>query len=231
MRLFDGVGGDVRYIDEFETDKENPYYMTDAPETDGGPVRSVIVFRLRPMAIKPQAPSGRIHRARTTEVSEVPIEEQHTERMFVEPNREPYEAERREARLVLAFKQHLAQQGHEPIRLRVLPGGEAKPLYSDLYVPTLRLIVEAKGTVERGSVRMALGQLLDYGRFVENARCAVLLPGKPRPDIISLIHRANVELFWQNGDGFEHNVVGQLRRDNPRPIASSSGVSPRVRSW
>src|SRR4029453_9270954 len=42
---------------------------------------------------------------------------------------------------------------------------QAKPLSSDLYVGGV-LLVEAKGTIERGAVRMALGQLLDYGRFV-----------------------------------------------------------------
>ena len=159
LRVFSGAGGVVRYIDEFEVDNSVPYYMTDAAETGGGAVRSVIVFRLRPMTIYPQAPANSTHRAITTEVSEVAIEEQHTERMFVQPNRELYEAERREARLVLRFKDFLARQGHKPTRLRVLPEGEAKPLYSDLYVPELGLIVEAKGTVERGSIRMALGQL------------------------------------------------------------------------
>ena len=31
------------------TDTGQPYYFTDAPETGGGPLRTVIVFRLRPV--------------------------------------------------------------------------------------------------------------------------------------------------------------------------------------
>jgi hypothetical protein len=64
---------------------------------------------------------------------------------------------------------------------------QAKPLYSDLYVAGV-LLVEAKGTIERGAVRMALGQLLDYGRFVpKEVRRAVLLPSEPRRDVLALI--------------------------------------------
>jgi hypothetical protein len=47
-------------------------------------------------------------------------------------------------------------------RLKIKPVGEALPLYSDLYDSQLRLIIEAKGTVTRDAIRMAVGQLLDY---------------------------------------------------------------------
>jgi hypothetical protein len=52
LRLFKGVRGEVEYLGEFETDEELPFYNTDAPEADDGPVRSVIVFRLRPLMQK-----------------------------------------------------------------------------------------------------------------------------------------------------------------------------------
>jgi hypothetical protein len=41
-----------------------------------------------------------------------------------------------------------------------------------------------------GSIRMALWQLLDYRRFVKQARCAILVPSKPRPDIAELVRSA-----------------------------------------
>jgi hypothetical protein len=72
------------------------------------------------------------------------------------------------------FCRHLRSKGYTVNRLQVLPQGEAKPIFSDLYVPEIPLLVEAKGTVERGSIRMALGQLMDYRRFVNGARCAIL---------------------------------------------------------
>jgi hypothetical protein len=36
LRVFDGAGGVVTYMDEFELADDDPYYMTNAPETDGG---------------------------------------------------------------------------------------------------------------------------------------------------------------------------------------------------
>jgi hypothetical protein len=49
LRGFEGVSEEVEYLGEFETAQEQPYYTTDAPEAGDGPVRSVIVFRLRPL--------------------------------------------------------------------------------------------------------------------------------------------------------------------------------------
>ena len=79
-------------------------------------------------------------------------------------------------------------------------------MFSDLYVPEIPPLVEAKGTVERGSIRMALGQLLDYRRFVAQARCAILVPSRPRPDIVELVRTAGVELYWPENAGFSASV-------------------------
>jgi hypothetical protein len=40
-----------------------------------------------------------------------------------------------------------------------------RTLNSDVYDATRRNLVEAKGTGTREAVRMAIGQLADYGRF------------------------------------------------------------------
>ena len=159
----------------------------------------------------PQPPASRFHLADATTVTAVPVEEQFTERMYIEPAREPYEAERREAGLALAFRDHLTAEGHIVTRLKILPEGEAKPIFSDLYVAAEGLLVEAKGSVERGAIRMALGQLLDYRRFVPNARCAILLPDKPRQDLVALIQSAGVGLYWQEGNQFrEEPAIGDV---------------------
>jgi hypothetical protein len=203
LRLFEGAGGEITYLGEFAVDTSRPFYTTDAPETGGGPVRKVIVFRLRPQLAVPHQPTSHFSLAHRTSVTVVPVEEQFTERMVVEPQRETYEAERREARLALAFRDFLTGQGHVVTRLQIQPEGEAKPIFSDLYVEAMGLLVEVKGSVERGAIRMALGQLLDYRRFVEAAECAILLPERPRPDLVSLIQSADVGLYWQEGDRFE----------------------------
>jgi hypothetical protein len=72
-----------------------------------------------------------------------------------------------------------------------------------LYVESTNLLVEVKGSVERGAIRMAVGQLRDYRRFVEAAGCAILLPERPRQDLVALIQSAGVGLHWQSRDRFE----------------------------
>jgi len=47
LRLFSGARGTVTYEGEFSVDDQRPWFLADAPETGGGPIRKVIVFRLR----------------------------------------------------------------------------------------------------------------------------------------------------------------------------------------
>jgi hypothetical protein len=208
LRVFDGARGLVTYVDEFELADDEPYYRTDAPETDDGPTRQVIVFRLRPLTIA-AAPSSPIDPLLKTQVETVPVEQQLTEKTWVAPNAEGHEAERREQKLVLTYRDHLLRRGVDATRLKLVPDGEHKPLFTDLYSADLNLLVEAKGTGERGSIRMALGQLADYRRFISpTPMCAILLPQPPRPDLAALLKAENVVAIWQDGARFEDSVGG-----------------------
>lgn len=203
IRLFDGSGGDVTYIGAFELDRERPYYVTDAPETGGGPVRSVFVFQLRPIDVAPGAPAGFPPPVLETNVDKVAIEAMNSERAFVEPARSEYEAERRESALVQRYVREAESAGHIVRRLKIQPAGEAKPIFCDVYIEDQNLLIEAKGAVDRQSVRMAIGQLLDYCRFTEPmAQCAILLPSRPREDLVELIRSVDIELIWEYHGGF-----------------------------
>jgi hypothetical protein len=215
LRVFDGVAKSVVYMGEFALDTSDPWYTTDAPESGGGPVRTVIVFRLRPLDGLPNEPtmlpSTMLVRPGTTAV---PVEQQHTERAVVEPSREPYEAERREQKLVHQLQQHLERLDRTVCRLRIVPPGEAKPLFTDLYDDATGTLIEAKGTVERGAIRMAIGQLADYRRFVDNARyCAVLLPSRPRQDLLALLRAEAIHAIWPEGRRFVDTADGTLVGD------------------
>jgi hypothetical protein len=203
LRVFEGARGTVTYVGEFEVDPEHPWYEADAPETNDGPLRKVIVFRLRPIDAQAQptrSTLGRLIHAAQETVKTIPIEQQLTERSFVNPNREPYEAERKEANLVQALAAYLQKSGHHVSRHQILPDGETRPLFTDLYDKDLDLLVEAKGSGTRENVRMALGQLADYGRFLPTAARAVLLPAKPnRTDLVALAHSENVAVLWPEG--------------------------------
>jgi hypothetical protein len=202
LRVFDGARGVVRYRGEFVVDDVEPYYVTDAPETGDGPLRQVIVFRLQPVDADVEATSA-IDALLHSRVERVPVERQMTEVAWVNPRAEGHEANRREQRLVLAYRDHLIAQGHDDIgRLKIVPEGEHKPLFTDLYCRDLDLLVEAKGTAERGAIRMAIGQLADYRRFITpTPTCAILVPSQPRRDLLSLLKAEDIAVVWPDGNG------------------------------
>jgi len=220
LRGFEGTGGEVIYKGRFELAADDPWYTTDAPETGGGPIRSVIVFRLQPIDITPASPRGPLPSARTIVIL-VPVEERNTERMVVEPSREPYEAERRESELVQRFKAAMEKEGRSAGRLKITPEGEAKPIFTDLYFKEEGLLVEAKGSTDRMSVRMAIGQLMDYRRFAKaKCRCAVLLPSRPRADLVQLLSYAGIALYYPNARKFDAVFPRKpsRRRTEDRPL-------------
>jgi hypothetical protein len=211
LRLFDGARGSVKYMGEFALDAEVPIYTTDAPESRTGIVRSVIVFRMRPLDTRASPGASVLDRVAREGVEHVAVEQQWTEKAFIASRRREDEAERREKKLVLAFEEQLVRQGHSVDRLKIVPPGEAKPLFCDLIDNTTNTLYEAKGTVERGSIRMAIGQLLDYARFVEpRPRLAALFPSKPRADLLELLASAGVEVVWQDGKKFARLGLAEI---------------------
>ncbi|WP_234789446.1 hypothetical protein [Mycolicibacterium fortuitum] len=100
-------------------------------------------------------------------------------------------AVQKEARLTERFQQYLETHGHQVLRYRITPAG-IPSLYSDLADTTENILYEAKGTADRMSVRLALGQILDYGRYVEGSRLAVLLPEAPTDDLVGLLEQHGI---------------------------------------
>lgn len=124
---FRASGAIVTYLGEFEL---VDYYFTDAHETaDSSVSRQVIVFRLRPKGEVPvDLPHLPVTPRSSATVRVVPVEASNSERAYVSPDRQPYEAERREAALVHRYREHLESLGHTVSRLLVIPPGESRPL-------------------------------------------------------------------------------------------------------
>lgn len=138
------------------------------------------------------------------EVTEVDVEAQHVGTFQTSVQGRSTEADRREQRLVRAYRQHLESRGHRVLRHKYSTQRFASPLFSDLIDVTEGVLYEAKGDVRRTSVRMAIGQLLDYRRFESDSmRLAVLLPRWPSRDLVALVHSVPASVVWRTGLGFD----------------------------
>ena len=112
-------------------------------------------------------------------------------------------AERREAALITKYLEFRRASALPRLqRLKIKPTGEVQPLFTDIYDPMTKLIIEAKGTVTREAIRMAVGQLLDYSRFVDQPKLAVLLPEVPGgEDLLGLLHSHSIAVIAPTSDG------------------------------
>jgi hypothetical protein len=76
-------------------------------------------------------------------------------------------------------------------------------LYCDLWDITTQTLIEAKATVSREHLRTAVGQLLDYGRFADALHKTVLVPSRPRPDLLAYLASVGITAVYPVGDGWE----------------------------
>lgn len=115
------------------------------------------------------------------------------------------EATRFEAALVDRFRQHLTAAKHRVRRYRIIPGGSSTGMYTDVADTTSKVLYEAKGSADRMAVRLALGQVLDYGRYVRrrvpDLKLALLLPRYPPSDILELLEEHDVGCVVELGSG------------------------------
>ncbi|WP_167153010.1 restriction endonuclease [Streptomyces sp. MBT27] len=205
LELFKSTAkGVVARLGQFVLDEKEPHYTTDAPGTDGV-IRTVIMFRLRPVDQAAPKADLPLEPVKSTQVKDVAIEQHNVEQMTVSSSGRSRQSERREAKLVKAYSRYLATRGHHITRKKIIPEGEVKALYTDLYDATDELLIEAKANVTREAIRMAIGQLFDYRRHLEpKPAIALLLPSKPRLDLLKLCHAAEVaaQVIWPEGDEF-----------------------------
>jgi hypothetical protein len=89
-----------------------------------------------------------------------------------------------------------------PCRYRIrLPGGSAT-LYSDIADTTHGVLYEAKGVSSREAVRMAIGQVLDYQRYVKSGPLvSILLPSAPAADLRLLLEELGIGCVYETSRG------------------------------
>ena len=126
-------------------------------------------------------------------------------------------ARRTEQQLVRRYREWLRGRGGDLVRVR-FDLTDGRRLAADGYDPSSQLLVEAKGSVRRNDIRMAIGQLFDYQRLMGHpVALAVLLPEYPAVDIVELLHSIRITVIWPSGDGFEERRSAEdgLATDRP----------------
>lgn len=109
-------------------------------------------------------------------------------------------ARREESQLVKRFESWLTSQGHQIERARIRPIGEANYLVTDTYDVDSKVLYEAKSSCDRATIRLAVGQLLDYLRFLPDADGAILLPDEPSYDLQSFVAACGLGLTYASAD-------------------------------
>jgi hypothetical protein len=147
-------------------------------------------------------------------VTEVPLEQSVAGRFAVDRKlTEPADRERREAALQQAYAEHLQSLGHCVIRNAITVPGQPGTLYTDLYDATTDDLIEVKSSSDRNTIRLALGQILDYARYVKPRTCTILLPSPPARDLIDLLNSLEVRALWLTQDRrFEYSRSGSTER-------------------
>lgn len=127
-------------------------------------------------------------------------------------------ARRREASLVDDYSAHLRGLGHDLGRHRIPISGGGQ-LATDLFDRSDNVLYEAKSGVDRSTIRLGLGQMLDYRRLLdaEDLRYRLLLPSRPLDELVELLACYDVGVTWPDDD---------LWRDEP---PSSLDLAPEAR--
>lgn len=213
-----------RYMGQFAVDPQEPWRREESP--DGrGEIRSAIVFRLNRLRTSstPQTHTESYSPELTLRSgAEVIDPEASQTSRFNRAAQEESVATRRERSLENTFHQYLRDAGRQPSRLRIRIAGQSNPLYTDTWDSAANELYEAKGSVSRNDVRLAVGQLLDYRRHITPppSRCTVLLPSDPGEDLTGLIHSSGLDLVYQEGNTF-------IRRAASLTAALDTDISAR----
>lgn len=140
----------------------------------------------------------------------VPIEEGEIEGYIVKGSDAVRRARRRESQLVTRYVRYMRAQGDSVGRYRIVPGGTS-PIFSDVFNESRKQLIEAKADAGRSDVRMAIGQLFDYSRFIPApVRLAVLVDSRLPDDLSDLLTSQGIATVWPVEAGFTDDAGGDF---------------------
>ncbi len=126
-----------------------------------------------------------------------------------ETNKTIVDARKREAKLLEAYRVWIQEKyGYVPRAI------EALKLTNDCFDERRHNLIEAKASTKREYIRMAVGQLFDYGFYAEarfrKLNLAILLPRKPAAELIEWLVPLNIKLIWRKRGVFRDNADGKF---------------------
>lgn len=127
---------------------------------------------------------------------------------FDYPSLEKRTARRQEGALVKRFERWSLAQGRTVGRIE-FSTARGERFVADVFDEERELMIEAKAAADRGSIRMALGQLLDYDQMLPTAPdLAILVPAEPARSAVELLTKYCVGLIIETERGeFEERLI------------------------
>ena len=198
-----------RYLEQFVLEADAPYEVKRGRDLAGG-MRDVFVFKMLPVGEVFRRPQDANAFSGANEVEPVGVHSVPTE--AIEKTTYEYrqvgtkQAVKREAELTERFAAYLKNtHKHSVARYRIATAGSSGSQFTDLADETAKILYEAKGVTNRMSLRLALGQVLDYGRYVmknyPGTELAILLPQQPPADMIKLLKSLQIGCVVEEGPG------------------------------
>ncbi|MFE2939039.1 hypothetical protein ACFXKG_08260 [Streptomyces sp. NPDC059255] len=114
---------------------------------------------------------------------------------------------RKKALLIESYVARLEAQGHSVGSFQIKIEGHTSTLRTDFFDATDYVLYEAQGSSDRDAVRIALGRLLDYRRYIKldnreyEPKSVALLPSRPDADMEILLASHGTSLIYREDDG------------------------------
>ena len=203
VHLFMGSKGEIAYENEFFVDPDNPYELIEN-EDKNGEARIAIVFRLKPVnkysSVLPRT-NVEIHEQTLVEDSDVEV---YGTKTFETRGVSQGKGERTESKLMAKYISFREKNNLPKITSKIIKiQGDSKNqmLKVDGWIEDEQTLIEAKSKCTRNQIRLAIGQLYDYKRFVKPKKMALLVPNKPKKDLIELLHSLKINVIFQSDGG------------------------------
>ena len=216
--VFSGAKGLVTYEGEFFLDQKLPFIEEENLDEEGV-LRTAILFRLLPnkRSKKTLIPKSKISISKKTSCKTIPLETGDTKTSKSNRSKQEIIIEKNEKKLINKYSEYLKANNYGILERNKIEIQNESSIYTDGWINRKRLLLEAKSNTTREKIRMAIGQLFDYERFIKPSpkKLAILVPKKPRADLIKLLDKLSIMVIYPEGKIFVHYEKSSEQKDRP----------------